>query len=61
MTTTINLDVKIDFFLKTHLTIEQLSTRKKYDMKEASHITSIFFQKFKNINKRSLVPNLFQS
>lgn len=47
MTTTINLDVKIDFFLKTNLTIEQLSTRKKYDMKEASHITSIFFQKFK--------------
>ena len=31
MTTTINIDVKIDLFLKINLTLEQLSTRIIHD------------------------------
>ena len=42
MTTTLH-DIKIDLFLKINLTTGGLSTRKKYDIKEAFDITRAFF------------------
>ena len=42
MITTLH-DIKIDLFLKINLTIGRLTTRKKYDIKEAFDITRAFF------------------
>lgn len=41
--TTSSIDVKTDLVVKINLTIEQTSTRKKYEMAEKIHITRVSF------------------
>ena len=65
-TTTLYISLKIKLFLKTNLTIERLSTWKKYDMKEAFHITKALFSGLKHEKKKknvkgTLVTNPFHS